>query len=239
MEEKKLTDEQIVKSAEYCANHLDCSKQCPLYTTKNICCTTTFSDLIHRLQSENENLKNELRKECEEHEEFTQKAKAEIERLTEDVKLANDLYLERTKVLEDFRKKNTELQSNIKQLEGDFAIQRDKKVEWFKKANDINDLNTKLHNENISLQKQVDELTKNYNDLIKSQDDIFKRTERAKQQAVKDTAKEILTDLKYILKCCYELETKENAYVYYCKKYGIKVKEKKNGQIREIDGKSK
>ena len=40
--------------------------------------------IIHRLQNENETLKTELRKECEEHEEFTKKAKAEIERLTEE-----------------------------------------------------------------------------------------------------------------------------------------------------------
>ena len=38
-------------------------------------------DLIHRLQSENAKLKTELRKECEEHEEFTKKAKAELEEL--------------------------------------------------------------------------------------------------------------------------------------------------------------
>lgn len=84
MEEKKLTDEEIVKALECCYEaDILCSKDCPLQGCES--CSAIMGslalDLIHRLQIENKTLKTELRKECEEHEEFTKKAKAEFERL--------------------------------------------------------------------------------------------------------------------------------------------------------------
>ena len=52
--EKNLTDKDIIKAAEYCANHLDCSTDCPLDDPQNlICCTTTFAKILNRLQSVN------------------------------------------------------------------------------------------------------------------------------------------------------------------------------------------
>lgn len=103
-EEKKLTDDEIVKALEYCAyKENGCSTDCPLIDIEN--CTGFISknalDLIHRLKKENEelkspkfaswklkffNLKEEFDKELAEHEEFAKKAKAEIERLKIDIK---------------------------------------------------------------------------------------------------------------------------------------------------------
>ena len=95
MEEKKLTDEEIVMALR---------KQPPydtvLYLEKGINATDIIA-LIHRLQDENESLKKdyieldlecrelrtELDKELAEHEEFTKKAKAVIERLKIDLEI--------------------------------------------------------------------------------------------------------------------------------------------------------
>jgi hypothetical protein len=98
MEEKKLTDEEIVKALKVVGKETLAfaydkeQKQFKYVTAKEIL------DLIYRLQSENEelkspkfaswklkffNLKEKFDKELVEHEEFTKKAKAEIERLTE------------------------------------------------------------------------------------------------------------------------------------------------------------
>ena len=107
MEEKKLTDEEIVKALEHCYHNRSC-EYC-YHNDENgsgeIVCRSRLMekalDLIHRLQDENKqlksnkfaswklkffNLKDELKKELSEHEEFTQKAKAEIERLKIDIK---------------------------------------------------------------------------------------------------------------------------------------------------------
>lgn len=97
------------------------------------------------------NLKDELKKELAEHEEFTKKAKAEIERLTEERDMyADDLY-------------------------------------WKAEVRKREDFITELTVENAELQKQVDELTKPLYD-----EDLFNL---GYARAVKDTAKEIFTDL--------------------------------------------
>ena len=112
MEEKKLTDEVVVaknaipdeeiakailQSIEYgkTITYFDEWGNCKSIFVKDIL------DLIHRLKKENEelkspkfaswklkffNLKEEFDKELSEHEEFTKKAKAEIERLKIDIK---------------------------------------------------------------------------------------------------------------------------------------------------------
>ena len=102
MEEKKLTAEEIVKKLNYIKEQYlsyiyNDDDECKVLFVDDIL------DLIHRLQSENKelkspkfaswklkffNLKEELDKELSEHEEFTKKAKAEIERLKID--LANE-----------------------------------------------------------------------------------------------------------------------------------------------------
>lgn len=71
MEEKKLTDEEIVRIFEHCANNNDCEKCSCFYTedkiTGRFCHFETMDidikllDLIHRLQAENERLTEELK----------------------------------------------------------------------------------------------------------------------------------------------------------------------------------
>lgn len=94
--EKKLTDEEIVSALEHCEKyHFECNEDCNLYGVEE--CTVKLCngalDLIRRLQygyssaskaseewkDKYESLKVELGKELVEHEEFAQKAKAEIE----------------------------------------------------------------------------------------------------------------------------------------------------------------
>lgn len=65
MEEKKLTDEEIVKALECCAVEPceDCGN-CPRFTKEKLCHKANAKqslDLIHRLQNENERLKNAYR----------------------------------------------------------------------------------------------------------------------------------------------------------------------------------
>lgn len=100
MEEKKLTAEEIVKKLNYIKEQYlsyiyNDDDECKVLFVDDIL------DLIHRLQSENKelkspkfaswklkffNLKEEFDKELSGHEEFTKKAKAEIERLKIDIK---------------------------------------------------------------------------------------------------------------------------------------------------------
>lgn len=100
MEEKKLTAEEIVKKLNYIKEQYisyiyNDDDECKVLFVDDIL------DLIHRLQKENKelkspkfaswklkffNLKEEFDKELSEHEEFTQKAKEEIERLKIDIK---------------------------------------------------------------------------------------------------------------------------------------------------------
>lgn len=182
-EEKKLTDEEkigldiVSLLVEFDEMGFAPTTTCPYPEEYAQRWKKALINKIHRLQSENKTLKSELRKECEEHEEFTVKAKAEIERLTELVKSVSDLYLARTTVLEDFREKNAELQ------------------------------------------KQVDEQKERIRDLITDCDNC-----PLPRQAVKDTAKEILTEL-------YETKFKmfSDDLIYadnikvFAKKYGVEV----------------
>ena len=100
MDEKKLTDEEIAKAI---LQSIEYSKTITYFDEWGNCkaiMMTDILDLIHRLQSENKelkshkfaswklkffNLKEEFDKELSEHEEFTKKAKAEIERLKLDL----------------------------------------------------------------------------------------------------------------------------------------------------------
>ena len=63
MEEKKLTDEEIIKALDICTtadDDMDCTDDCPMYEW-NYCTVKLMRyacDLIHRLQAENETLKS-------------------------------------------------------------------------------------------------------------------------------------------------------------------------------------
>ena len=161
MEEKKLTDDELIKIIDRCVNGegLTC-KDCPIDDEG---CDKCVFDLINRqkaeieqakkdyieLDLENRELRTELDKELAEHEEFTKQAKAEIERLTE----VHDRTL---KAVEELNAKNHGL-------------------EYAK----------------TELQKQVDELK---NSKVIECYGLTNGCEVTKQ-AVKDTAKEIFTEL--------------------------------------------
>lgn len=182
MEEKKLTDEEIVKALEHCATENTC-RGCVKYNRETTidyfkCMRDTRKnvvDLIHRLQSENERLndmkftqehcdlykenellKAELSKELAEHEEFTKKAKDEIGRLN---------------------KSNKELTS-IAEYQQNLNMERWRIIQEKEK-------------ENAELQKQVDYLTNAKGNALLIIEQGEKQILQVRQQAVKDTADEI------------------------------------------------
>lgn len=140
-----MNEEKIVKVLECCIKekHKDCV-HCGEFVSQFDCMRNAISnalDLIHRLQDENEqlkstkyraswkekffNLKKEFDKELAEHEEFTKKAKAEIERLTEE----KDKYQEKwqTSYMNELN-----LQKQVNELK---AFQKDIQIEFFKALN--------------------------------------------------------------------------------------------------------
>jgi chromosome segregation ATPase len=203
MEEKKLTDEEIVKALE-CCGELDNCFDCPIMVEmkrRNFICREVVLDLIHRLQAQNaeyerkltdgELVSKEWHDEQVGHAELViEEQKAEIERLKED---RNQLAL-----------CNKGLQDGINEYQAD---------------------NAELGRKNAELQKQVDELKDErenmqaeilrFEDMKFTQEhcDLYDENEALKQwlkrlnadleyeknwgkiqakQAEKDTAKEIL-----------------------------------------------
>lgn len=125
MEEKKLTDEEIVKSVE-CCTVLGCCTQCP-YFIKGIDCVNDQShkkdilDLIHRLQDENAKQKVEIEKlhtltDMQEANvntlfEHNMELRKEIERLTEERDMQEVIVkriLENNKVIEKYQLREVE-----------------------------------------------------------------------------------------------------------------------------------
>jgi chromosome segregation ATPase len=185
MEEKKLTDEQIIMAYKYCViDNVDC-KNCPC---DNWGCGIDRKDifgLINRQKEEIEILKDEKQKviqdyyaesqHCDQQKDIIAKQKAEIERLTK------------------WKDKLQDAKDELEQQLIDTGFK-----EYCKE-------NKRLEKENAELQKQVDVLTaekenlyflnKNLEDYIDNHEPIWKRnTERA----VKDTAKEIYDYIKSI-----------------------------------------
>lgn len=106
MNEKKLTDEEIIKALEIGSK---CCEHNYLEYWELVGTCQNALDLIHRLQAENAGLKSELKRELAEHEEFTKKAKTEIERLTEEK-------TESAKTAVEVIEQNIELQKQVDEL---------------------------------------------------------------------------------------------------------------------------
>ena len=95
MNYKELTDEELLKTMEFCIKKEECGKDCSLFNVQG-CMWNMFNQsfqLIRRLQNKNKLLEINLANECEEHKQFVKLAKqideqqkAEIERLTEENK---------------------------------------------------------------------------------------------------------------------------------------------------------
>ena len=186
MEEKKLTDEEIVKALEICVKHREnCRFDCDLKICDDDNFLIKIVDLIHRLQSENEG----QRKIIEYQDglpDLVEQQKAEIERLTEEKRLT----IEKIKSKPIARLKKDEIL---------WAYQMD--CEMYK---------TRVG----ELQKQVDELKERYLEESKERfeiEQLYKKNihshsigisvqrtcwEKKLQQAVKDKAKEIIELIK-------------------------------------------
>ncbi len=121
MEEKKLTDEEIVKALEMdclCVVYRNGCENCPLFDEDCSFLPNAIKDLIHRLQSENKSLR-EIAIGATETQglniELLQKnaeQKAEIERLTrelDDTISMNEMYVEKVR-------QNAELQKQVDEL---------------------------------------------------------------------------------------------------------------------------
>ena len=278
MEEKKLTDEEVVKAI---VKSIEYSKAITYFDEWGNCKSvmmTDVIDLIHRLQAENETLKskkfanwklkffkvqeeletlkkdyifleldrNELRieldKELTEHEEFTKQTKAEVERLMEEVEKwtkANDSKMVKIVKLEDQVDELTEELEQSKNMYDDIRkcneILLKEDAELQKQVKDSNktldlwqdDIHY-LQCDKAELQKQVDELK----DIIVKLElgyypisQIRENMEEEKQQAVKDTAKEILIPLIDCEKQIDPLQTgiRWSVLKGFCKKFGVEV----------------
>ena len=224
MKEKKLTDEEIVKALEICTSTSTCDG-CPIRKQKYCQYPAelykAILNLIHRLQAENiglmergETLINSLHetidKQKAELEELKQtkfgnwkvkffKAQEEIERLTSlyDGKSGfmtssiGDLPL----TVEGLRKAVDEI-SRLLVVQAEL---QELNAEYYNEAKD-------LRRENAELQKQVDEL-KERNYWLESEHEYqceksyFEGVEKGREKAVKDTAKEIIDDVKDCMRC--------------------------------------
>ena len=161
MEEKKLTDEEIVKSLECCAVEPceDCGN-CPRFTKEKLC---------HKA-----NAKQSL--------DLINRQKAEIERLKGFLSTFETVIAEQK---EDIEKR-------VEVLYPDF-------MKEYRRAK--NDLKESLDRE-MELQKQVDELKERLRlayeececegDYDTELENLFEQCKKDREQAVKDTAKEIL-----------------------------------------------
>ena len=173
MEEKKLTDEEIVKAWDVCYNSPCCNADCPYFNKngRNLCL-------------ENKAFYRDMKRIAEEY----VKQKAEIERLTEE----NAILKENPPILAG-RSLGKTIRAKLLAFD-------------------------KMKEQNDELQKQVDELRKRLIDEFEA----FKVEAygKVKQQAVKDTAKEIFSfivnqyDGEYFL---------HNVEQFIAEKYGVEV----------------
>ena len=147
MNYKELTDEELLKTMEFCIKKEECGKDCRLFNVQG-CMWNMFNQsfqLIHRLQKKIKLLEINLANECEEHKKFVKLAKqideeqkAEIERLP----LAVEGLKGENKVI---HKENDELLGKIERLT--------------KENSNVISMNDALYREKSELQNQVDELT--------------------------------------------------------------------------------
>ena len=225
MNYKKLTDEELLKTMEFCIKKKECGKDCRLFNVQG-CMWIMFNQsfqLIRRLQNKNKLLEINLANECEEHKQFVKLAKqideeqkAEIERLT----LAVEGLKGENKVI---HKENDELLGKIERLTKENsnvismndALYREKselqnqvdesteELDFYKGANrELTEKNAYLKQcadqflaDYQKAQKQVDELTDKLGKVLSGikMDELL--VAKGIEQAVKDTAKEILQEL--------------------------------------------
>lgn len=186
MEEKKLTDEEIVKAMDICLRQYKDCNDCPLVDYDD--CTFIRQqalDLIHRLQDENKQLK------CDSYRTSWKakflEAKKEIERLTEE----NSNFKKLVKSLEDLKEtllqERAERIKQVDELTEELANERNAVITFQESANAHRLKVGEVLKQNAELQKQVDELKK-WLDMKEHYIAISKDNEK---QAVKDAVKEL------------------------------------------------
>jgi chromosome segregation ATPase len=133
MEEKTLLDEEIIKGLECCAVGRKCG-ECPYFIKKIDCLLgqrieSDLLDLINRLK---ENNANQVRMRCDMQRKFddlqtlcTEK-KAEIERLTEELKNCGQELIESNREQEELQDRTAELQKQVDELE---TVLRQERIE--------------------------------------------------------------------------------------------------------------
>ena len=223
MQEKKLTDEEIVKTLALCTKSRcddEATGDCPL--KRDECCQTIMAinalNLIHRLQSENAGLKERGEIVINSLHETIDKQKAEIERLTEE----NAILKENPPILVGRSLGKTiraKLLAFDKMKEQNAELQ--KQVEKLKEENEYLDIVARQSLADYqTVQVQVDELTAFKNEAI-SMSLYGKGRKDGEEVAVKDTAKEIW---EHIVDCF--LMRSENKYFFkewLQDRYGVEV----------------
>ena len=249
-----MTDEEIVKALEVCMSGKGC-EVCPYFENGIDCVRRSEKDtldLIHRLQSENEELKYARDMASKESKQFVEyatkinaKQKAEIERLTEKVENQKSVIKGQNKAIENEKFESKRLYDEYIRLD-DFCASKGciccvcenkKTCNECKTCGSLATEKCKGFKIDVSkytraieradkLQKQVDELLKENARLdknVKWFQEKIENGELVSEQAVKDTAKEI---------CDLILEHWEKKQFVECdwlrvaiaEKYGVEVK---------------
>lgn len=150
---------------------------------------------VLHLQDENETLKAELKKELVEHEEFTKKAKTEIETQRKIIEYQDglqDKVDEQKAEIERLTNENGQLNAYVNGLEYEHEEYENMHAEIIL-----------LNNEKFELQKKVDELKKDREELFNEMSERMKAEVAIEKnwgkiqtkQAVEDTAKEIIEEI--------------------------------------------
>lgn len=203
--EKELTDEEIVKALEHCGSqhHIKGCKDCPMQGIEN-CYDEPLTDnalnLIHRLQAENAELKEDNERWetmfhiCEErkyrklfNEEWKKEYQKELDKQGKGLIAGSPDF-------DYVYQRYFEQKAEIEQLT--------ERLDYFQKLSDYHEGNQKeLEAKNTELQKQVDEL-KERNYWLESEHEhqceksYFDGVEKGQQQAVKDTAEKFADKLR-------------------------------------------
>lgn len=221
MEEKKLTDEQIITAYKYCViDNVDC-KDCPC---KDWGCAVHKKDIYDLLNRQKDKIDEYERKfddgelvSKDWHDEQVLHDKAEIERLTEKVENQKAVIKGQNKTIEKEKAENKRLYNEYVRLD-DFCAGKGCICCVCENKKTCNECKTcgslateKCNNFKIDvskytmaieragkLQKQVDELT-SQNEWLKNENDYLKKCADAfladYKNAVKDTAKEIYSEI--------------------------------------------
>lgn len=252
MEEKKLTDEEIIKALEICAIEVDIHdkddcKECPYFIKKIDCVTKKRSekdtlDLIKRQKVEIETLlcKNaELEVRCEgilkdyyAQSQTCDEQRDKIERLTEErdrAKRDNTSLLYNVSRVE---KENAELQKQVKDLNKTLDLWQDD-IHYLQCDKDelqkqVDKLKEKIMNLKSAMMDRV--ARKSYDSLLTMPEDVEEifgdayesEFNKFLQQAAKDTAKEIYKDFMKRFDLSVVV-VKEEVQMYFADKFGVEV----------------